>query len=243
MASKEDIWLKKRVGVITASELSAITSKSGRIIEGCVDFIRSKRWERKHGFAHPVSAKAMDIGNEQEPYIAAWCRANLPFETIVYSKELPEITIWSAPDCPLGASPDAYTPDERIVLEFKTLVGAKGIEFFDDEYTPAEEKKKAVLSDHGDQLLGQFISNPKVEEIWLIKYIYCDDSIMEDRDSPLAPWRGHVFKFLRKDYVASIDEMKKRICLIDKMIDAPINPSEFKSGEWYLDKNGELKLK
>lgn len=243
MPTKEEIWLKKRLGMITASELSAITSKSGRIIDGCIDFIRSKRWERKHGFTHPVSARTLDIGNEQEPYIAAWCMEHLPLESIVYSKELPEIPFWIAPDCPLGASPDAYTPDESIVLEFKTLVGAKSIEFFDDDYTPFVEKKKAVFSDHGDQLLGQFISNPRVEEIWLVKYIYQDDDIMEDTDSPLAPWRGHVFKFLRKDYDASIDEMRNRICLIDKMIDAPISPSEFKSGEWYVDKNGELKLK
>ena len=38
---------------------------------------------------------------------------------------------------------------------------------------------------------------------------------------------------------ASIDEMKYRIILFDKMIDAPINPAEFKKGEWSVV-NGEL---
>lgn len=226
--------------MITASELGQITSASGKIIDGNLSYIRSKRWERKHGFTHPVSARAMEIGNEQEPTIYEWCKANLGFNEIVYSKELPEIPFWIATDCPVGASPDAYVPSQRLVFEFKTLVGATSIEFFGDEYTSYEEKKLAVWKDHGDQLLGQFISNSAVEEIWVVKYIYQDDDILKDTDSPLAPWRGLVFKFAREDYEASIEEMKRRIILFDKMIDAPINPSEFKKGEWYVDDNGQL---
>ena len=42
--------------MITASELNQLTSKSGKIIEGTLSYIRAKRWERKHGFSHPVSA-------------------------------------------------------------------------------------------------------------------------------------------------------------------------------------------
>ena len=237
---KEQKWLQKRLGMITASELGQITSASGKIIDGNLSYIRSKRWERKHGFTHPVSARAMEIGNEQEPTIYEWCKANLGFNEIVYSKELPEIPFWIATDCPVGASPDAFTPDQRIVFEYKTLVGATSIEFFGDEYTSYEEKKLAVWKDHGDQLLGQFISNSAVEEIWVVKYIYQDDDILKDTDSPLAPWRGLVFKFARKDFEASIEEMKRRIILFDKMIDAPINPAEFKKGEWYVDDNGQL---
>lgn len=237
---KETRWLKKRLGMITASELGNITSASGKIIDGNLSYIRSKRWERNHGFSHPVSARAMDIGNEQEPMIYEWCKVNLGFNEIVYSKELPEIPFWIATDCPVGASPDAYVPSQRLVFEFKTLVGATAIEFFGDDYTSYEEKKAAVWKDHGDQLLGQFISNSAVEEIWVVKYIYQDDDILKDTDSPLAPWRGLVFKFARKDYEASIEEMKRRIILFDKMIDAPINPSEFKKGEWYVDDNGQL---
>ena len=240
---KEAKWLRKRLGMITASELGNISSASGKIIDGNLSYIRAKRWERKHGFSHPVSARAMEIGNEQEPMIYEWCKTNLEFNEIVYSKELPEIPFWIATDCPVGASPDAFVPSQRLVFEFKTLVGAASIEFFGDEHTPYEEKKLAVWKDHGDQLLGQFISNSAVEEIWLVKYIYQDDDILQDTDSPLAPWRGLVFKFARKDYEASIEDMKNRIRLFDKMIDAPINPSEFKKGEWYIDTNGQLNKK
>jgi hypothetical protein len=237
--TKEDKWLWKRLGMITASELGNITSASGKIIDTNLSYIRAKRWERKHGFSHPVSARAMDIGNEQEPYVIDWCRANLGIGEIIYSKDLPEIPFWVADDCPVGASPDAFTPDERIVIEAKTLVGASSIEFFDDEYTPYEEKKLAVWNDHGDQLLGQFISNKKVEEIILVKYIYQDDDILKDTDSPNAPWRGHVFRFDRKDYEESIEEMRQRIIVFDAMIDSVLSPSEFKKGIWAVE-NGQL---
>lgn len=243
MPTKEEKWMERRIGMITASELGNITSASGKVIDGNISYIRSKRWERKHGFAHQVSARPMEIGNEQEPYVIEWCRANLGLGEIVYSKELPEIPFWIAEDCPLGASPDAFTPDENIVIEAKTLVGAQAIEFFDDEYTPYEDKKLAVWKDHGDQLLGQFIANPKVEEIWLVKYIYQDDDIMKDTDSPNAPWRGHVFKFARKDYEESIEGMRKHVILYDKLIDAPINPVEFKKGEWFVTDDNQLRKK
>lgn len=237
--TKEEFWLKKRVGMITASELGSITSASGKIIDGNLSYIRAKRWERKHGFAHQVSARPMEIGNEQEPMAIEWARKNLSLQEIVYSKELPEIPFWVATDCPVGASPDAFTPDESVVIEIKTLVGATAIEFFADEYTSYEEKKAAVWKDHGDQLLGQFISDSAVQEIILVKYIYQDDDIMSDTDSPLASWRGIVFKFERKDYEESISAMRDRIRLFDAMIDAPINPSDFKKGEWFIN-DGKL---
>lgn len=239
---KEQKWLQKRLGMITASELGQITSASGKIIDGNLSYIRAKRWERKHGFTHPVSARAMEIGNEQEPMLFQWAVENLGLGELIYSKDLPEIPFWIASDCPVGASPDAFTPDNKIVLEFKTLVGATSIEFFGDDYTSYEEKKLAVWKDHGDQLLGQFISNSSVEEIWIIKYIYQDDDIIKDTDSPLAPWRGLVFKFARKDYEASIEEMKYRIILFDKMIDAKVNPADFKKGEWSVVDGKLIKL-
>ena len=225
--------------MITASELGNITSKSGKIIDGNLTYIRSKRWERIHGFTHPVSSRPMEIGNEQEPYAFQWAQKNLGIKDLVYSKDCEEIPFWIAPDCPLGASPDAFTKDESIVVEFKTLVGATAIEFFGDPYTSMEEKKAAVWDDHGDQLIGQFLSNQKVREIYLVKYIYQDDDIMEDLDSPYAEWRGIVFNFKRWDYEQSIEDMRQRIILYDKMIDAHINPKEFKTGEWSVS-DGKL---
>lgn len=243
---KQTIWLQKRVGMITASELGDITSASGRIIDGTVSYIRRKRFERVHGYALPVSSRAMEIGSETEPMIFEWLKANCVEgenpDSLIYSQALKEIPFWIAPDCPLGASPDAYTEDESVVYEFKTLVGNETTEFFMDKYTSYEEKKARVWKEHGDQILGQWLSRPAVQKTIVIKYAPQLDDVWNDRDSPLAPWRGQRFLFEREKYTGSIAYMKDRVCLIDAMIDAQINPSEFKSGEWLIV-DGMLKQK
>lgn len=231
--NKETVWLKKRLGKITASELSNITSASGKIIDGCLDYIRTKRFERNHGFALPVSSKAMEQGKEQEPYAIAWYRENYPQSKIIYSQDLPDIPFWTNPLVPnYGASPDAFTEDEMIVVEIKCVVGNTTIPFFFDPATSFEEKKARVWKDHGDQILGQFIANPKVLVIRLVKYCPCNDDIMADLDGPLEPWRGIVFEFERRDFEQSIVDMADRIRLFDAMIASGINPSDFKKGEW-----------
>lgn len=93
-----------------------------------------------------------------------------------------------------------------------------------------------------DQILGQFVSNDKVSLIRLVKYCPCNDDILADLDSPLAPWRGLVFEFERRDYEASIAEMAERIKLFDAFIESGINPSEFKKGEWSVVDGKLIKL-
>lgn len=224
--NKELVWKQKRLGLITASELSDITSASGKIIDGNVAYIRKKRFERKHGFSLPISGRPLDIGKEQEPYIIGWLRENYPSLEIVYSQELDDIPFWAVDWAKFGASPDGFTPDESIVFECKTLCGNSSIEYFADEYTPEEDKRKFVLKDHGDQIAGQFLSNDKVQEIWIVKYIYQHDDIMEDTDDPCASWRGLVFKFKREEF--DLESMKERIIMFDKFIDSKENPAELK---------------
>ena len=240
--TKEQTWMKARCGRITASELGDLMSASGKIIDGCVSYIRSKRWERQHGYALGVSARTMEIGNENEPMIFEWLKANVGADNVVYSKdpELGEIPFWVPEDAPyFGASPDAFTFDRKTIWEFKTLVGNEATYFFMDKYTPMVEKKARVIKEHGPQILGLFISSPKTDTVKLIKYAYMRDDIDLDVDSPLAPWRGLVFEFKRSDYQVSIEEMRQRIELFDKMIDAPVDPSQFKVGEWSV-RGGQL---
>ena len=242
--TKEDQWLQKRLGLITASELGSIVSASGKIIDGNIDYIRSKRFERNHGFSLPVYSHAMEVGKESEPYAIEWYRANYPQYPIIYSQDLPEIPFWTNPDVPgFGASPDALYADETAALEIKTTVGNSTIEFFFDPDTSLEEKKARVWKEHGEQIIGQFLSNPKVLIIRLLKYCPCNDDIIQDTDSPLAPWRGMVFEFERKDYKASIAEMAERIRLFNAFIASGRNPSDFKNGEWFVDENGKLHKK
>lgn len=221
--------------------LSDITSKSGKITDGTLTAIRSKRFERKHGYPLQVSSRTMEIGTENEKYVIEWFRNQHPDIPIIYAQEVEEnIPFWKVDWAKFGASPDAFTEDERIVIDAKTVVSNSNIEFFADEYTSYEEKKAKVWEEHGDQILGLWLSNPKAEEVWIVKHIYCDEFNEFEPADPLAPWRGIVFRFARKDFLESIESMKERIRLIDKMIDAKINPSEFKVGEWSVI-DGELK--
>ena len=185
----------------------------------------------------------MDIGNENEPMIFEWVKANCPgTENVVYSKdqELGEIPFWVPEDAPyFGASPDAFTFERDVIWEFKTLVGNEATCFFMDEFTPMADKTARVLKEHGDQILGLFISEPRARTIKLVKYAFQRDDVEKDIDSPLATWRGLVFEFKRETFSESIEEMRWRIELFNLMIDAPVNPVEFKDGLWAV-KDGEL---
>jgi hypothetical protein len=223
---KEQVWKSKRLGCISASELNDLFSRSGKVTEANIDYIRKKRFHRKHKFELPINGRALEIGREMEHDAVEWLRANYTSLDIVYSQELDEIPFWRVEWAKFGASPDCFTSDERIVFEIKNCVGNDTVYFFDDEYTNEEEKRVEVYKEHGNQIAGQFLSNPKVEEIWLVKYIYQRDDIMEDIDSPLETWRGKVFKFKRDDF--ELDAMKDRIILFDNFIDSTDSPSVLK---------------
>lgn len=237
---KELQWKKKRLGIISASELSDILSASGKVIDGNIAYVRKKRFERVHGYALPVSARTMDIGKEQEPYAVQWFRANVTDMELVYSQELPEIPFWKADWGRFGASPDAFTPDEKIVVEVKTVVGNEQTEFFADNRTSYDEKREAVAKTHGPQLAGQFLANPKVEEIWVLKYLYQHDDIDDDTDSPLEPWRGLIFKFKREEF--ALEDIKHRIILFDKFIDSDYDAKSLKGGFTLGEEDGEYTL-
>ena len=223
---KEKVWKAKRLGCISASELGRLFSLSGKVTEDNLDYVREKRFHRKHKFVLPVSGRALEIGKEMEHDAVEWLRANYPSLNIIYSQELDEIPFWTVDWAKFGASPDCFTDDESIVFEIKNCVGNGTVYYFDDEYTSEEEKRKAVWKEHGNQIVGQFLSNDNVKEIWLVKYIYQRDDVMEDLDSPLDPWRGVVFKFKREDM--DLESAKERIILFDNFIDSKENPSVLK---------------
>lgn len=223
---KEKEWKRRRMGIISASELKNITSASGKIIDSNIDYIRHKRFERLHGFNYPVSSRYFDIGHEQEPYIIAWYRAHHPEVDLVYSGDCEEIPFWRVGWAKFGASPDAFTPDHKHLVECKCLCGNSTIEFFADPYTPMEAKRAAVIADHGAQLMGQFLSDDAVEKITLVKYIYQDDDCDDDTDSPLADWRGYEFDFVREDF--DLESMRERIIMFDQYIDLDIDPAVLK---------------
>lgn len=218
MDNREKIWKAKRLGVITASELDCLMSASGKIIDSNIAYVRRKRFERTHKFAYPVFGRALEIGREMEKYACAWYRENYPLNEIVYAQELEEVPFWKVDWADFGASPDAFSPDHGLIVEFKTLVGNSNIEFFSDDRTSYEEKRSLVLKEHGAQIMGQFLSEPAAKEAHLVKYVPQSDDVDEDIDSPLAPWRGTLFTFKREDF--DLEELKKRIKFFDLFIDS-----------------------
>lgn len=237
---KEMAWKKERLGRITASELGDLFSASGKIIDGNVDYVRHKRFERLRGFSYPVSSKNFDIGHEQESYAIEWFRHNYPEVPIIYAMELPLIPIWVADFANFSASPDAFTEDESIVIEVKTVVSNGNAEFYADELTSFEDKLASVKNEHGMQLAGQFLSNPKVKEIWVLKYIYQRDECDEDISSPLDPWRGIIFKFKREDF--DLAKVASRIKLFDLFIDSNYESKALKTLKLHLEsETGDLK--
>ena len=132
---KEHKWRLERCGYITASMLSDITSKSGKIIDGNLTAIRSKRFERKYGYPLQVSSRTMEIGTENEKYVIEWFRNQYPDIQIIYAQELDgNIPFWKVGWAKFGASPDAFTEDERIVIDAKTVVSNSNIEFLISMY-------------------------------------------------------------------------------------------------------------
>ena len=90
------------------------------------------------------------------------------------------------------------------------------------------------------QLAGQFLSNPKVKEIWVLKYIYQRDECDEDVSSPLDPWRGIIFKFKREDF--NLLEVATRIKLFDLFIDSQFESKALKTLKLLLvSEGGDLK--
>lgn len=230
--NREQEWKKRRLGRITASELSEIMSASGKITDGNIDYVRRKRFERAYGFSYPVSAKNFEIGHAQEPYAIEWFRANHPDIPIIYAQECAEIPVWVADFAKFSASPDAFTEDESIAVEIKTVVGNTNAEFYADAHTSTEDKRKSVMKEHGAQLAGQFLANPRVQRIYLVKYIYQRDEVDEDTTSPLAPWRGLVFAFGREDF--DLEAIKQRIMLFDLFIDSGYDSKELKTKKFSI---------
>ena len=241
MDKRELEWKKKRLGFITASELKNLYSASGKMTDTVVEYLRHKRFERKHGYVIPFTSRAIEIGKEQERYAYEWLKANVEElkDTLVYAQDLPEIPFWTLPDLRFGASPDTFTEDRKLIVEIKTVVGITDTEYYDDESIPYEINRDRVSSEHWAQLAGQLLSSPETEEIWLVKYLPQLDDVDKDTDSPTAPWRGWLFKFRRDEF--DLNGLYERIALFDRIIDSGDNLEDVKSDWNKALKDGEKK--
>lgn len=222
MTEKELNWFRKRVGVITASEVKKLFSKSGKWIEGNITYLYQKQYERTYNEPLcPKSARALTLGTENEPYAIEWMRSQHPEWIIKHcSKDFDEI-VFVKNDWGLGGSPDGFVFEEDILtklIEIKCVVGDEQICRYFSNTLPYEKKRIEALEEHKYQLYAQFLLFPEVEEIILLKYRPQFDDNPFDVRPVLDDSRGLEFIFTRQEMGDMLQVLEDRVRFADEYL-------------------------
>lgn len=222
MTEKELNWFRKRVGVITASEVKKLFSKSGKWIEGNITYLYQKQYERTYNEPLcPKSARALTLGTENEPYAIEWMRSQHPEWIIKHcSKDFDEI-VFVKNDWGLGGSPDGFVFEEDILtklIEIKCVVGDEQICRYFSNTLPYEKKRIEALEEHKYQLYAQFLLFPEVEEIILLKYRPQFDDNPFDVRPVLDDSRGLEFIFTRQEMGDMLQVVEDRVRFADEYL-------------------------
>jgi hypothetical protein len=245
MNKQEYQWHLEKVGYLSASRAADLLSKSGKWIEGNIDYLYELQYQRLTGEPEPpISARPMQIGIDNEPYAIAWMRENYPLLNILHCDKDFDKKIFEKPwpDVMFGASPDAFIMsqpfagdlsdegkivyNQRVIdgicelLEVKCLVSRKMTARYLSPTLPFALKKAMALKEHGDQMAAQLLAYPKVEKIRLLKYSpQMDDNEFDLRDVT-DPTRGIVFEFTRSELVAEMHILEGRIRYADAYLNS-----------------------
>ena len=222
MTEKELNWFRKRVGVITASEVDKLFSASGKWIEGNITYLYQKQYERTYNEPLcPKSARSLTLGTENEPYAIEWMRSQHPEWIIKHcSKDFDEI-VFVKNDWGLGGSPDGFIFEEDILtklIEIKCVVGDKQICRYFSNTLPYEKKRIEALEEHKYQLYAQFLLFPEVEEIILLKYRPQFDENPFDMLDVLDESRGIEFIYTRKEMRDMLQVVEDRVRFADEYL-------------------------
>ena len=222
MTEKELNWFRKRVGVITASEVDKLFSASGKWIEGNITYLYQKQYERTYNEPLcPKSARSLTLGTENEPYAIEWMRSQHPEWIIKHcSKDFDEI-VFVKNDWGLGGSPDGFVFEEDILtklIEIKCVVGDKQICRYFSNTLPYEKKRIEAFEEHKYQLYAQFLLFPEVEEIILLKYRPQFDENPFDMLDVLDESRGIEFIFTRQEMGDMLQVVEDRVRFADEYL-------------------------
>jgi len=241
MDEKERLWHIKKIGKFSASILDKLHSKSGEWIQGNKSLLYSIQRQRvKNEPPIPISAWAMKIGIENEPYAIAWFRKKHPKLIILHCESDFTEKIFEEPEKGLmyGASPDAlivssadgfdfdsttgkFIYNEKVkakiiaLLEIKCLTGGVDTDMLMSPTLPLSIKTKMVLSDHSDQLAGQLWAYPNVDKIYLLEYEPQLDENPWDLRDVLDEARGLEFEFTRSEMAFAIARNQNRVRFAD----------------------------
>lgn len=225
-------WRMMRAGKITASRLDDICTASGKWTQASMSYLYQLQRERILGAPMPeVSSKAMEWGNEQEPYAVDWLRHNMPEEyrgmkVRHYDVDF-ESKVFVSTDYGYGCSPDADIYDGesiRALVEIKSPYRSVELCTIFSPTMPYELKKERVKKEHGMQLAGQLLLYPEVEKILLLKYDGQDDDDDNDMRSPLDPSRGILFEFRRDEF--DLEGIEERIRFADRVLSEGLDIEE-----------------
>ena len=225
MTEKELNWFRKRVGVITASEVDKLFSASGKWIEGNITYLYQKQYERAYNEPLcPKSARSLTLGTENEPYAIAWMRNKYPELVIRHCSVDYDEIIFVKNDWGLGGSPDGFIfingekeiPDK--LLETKCVVGDKQICRYFSNTLPYEKKRIEAFEEHKFQLYAQFLLFPEVEEIILLKYRPQFDENPFDMLDVLDESRGIEFTYTRKEMGDMLQVVEDRVRFADEYL-------------------------
>ena len=160
MTQKELNWFRKRVGVITASEVDKLFSASGKWIEGNITYLYQKQYERTYNEPLcPKSARSLTLGTENEPYAIEWMRSQHPEWIIKHCSVDYDEIIFVKNDWGLGGSPDGFVFEEDILtklIEIKCVVGDKQICRYFSNTLPYEKKRIEAFEEHFPDLTFTF---------------------------------------------------------------------------------------
>lgn len=227
---REQNWLKKRLGVISASEVHHLFSTSKKTpvraddkwLEGSVTYLYKKQYERTYNeMLCPVSSRAMSIGLENEKYAVEWLRTHY-FDLIIKhcSEDFEEI-VFVENGKGLGGSPDCLIMegDKTIgIIEIKCVVGEKNICRYFSPTLAYDKKRIDAFEEHKFQLAAQLLLYPEVGEIKLLKYLPQLDENPMDTRSVLDEARGVVFTYTRADLQYLMEQIEKRVSFADNYL-------------------------
>ena len=224
MEAKEYEWHKKRIGCISASELSQLMpgAKSDKWSQGNLTYLyKIQRQRTLNQPAPPVFSRTMQEGIEAEPYAVAWLRENTNLNILHCSEDLDE-KVFTKTEWGLGCSPDCYimSDDEAIesIMEIKAVIGESTTNFYFSPTVPYERKRLEAFDEHRDQLAGQLLCYPSISEIHLLKYDPQSDDDPFDLRSPLDVTRGIMFTFTREEFGIYLDQVQERVIFADNYL-------------------------
>lgn len=254
---KEEQWLLEKVGYISASHADSLVSKSGKWIEGNIDYLYDIQDQRTTGEPAPqISARPMKIGTQEEPNAIIWLRENCPDLNILHCDKDFDVKVFEKPwkNVMFGVSPDAFVmkapckldiaEDGKIkynplvvsqierIIEIKCVVGRKSTTRYFSPTLPAEVKREMAKDEHKWQMAAQLLAYPLVEKITLLKYRPQMDENPYDMRPIDDPARGICFEFTRADLFVEMAILEPRIRYADAYL---------KSGK-DLEKINELKI-